>query len=137
MTPLKRRAAAVTAPFLLALTLTACGGAGADAPTDASVEDFCSTFTTATGAETPKDAADELAEVGTPEDIDDEAREGFEIMVDALDGAEDDASFDAVEGEVSEDDTAKVTAFVTYAGTTCADAITDGGTEDEPTDGAS
>lgn len=85
---------------LAAVSLTACGGSSA--PTDASVEDFCkaqmSIFedvdidmsdpeATPTGEEIA-DAlhgwADRISEVGTPEDIPDDARSGFEAIIDQV-----------------------------------------------------
>lgn len=70
-------------------TLVACGGA----PTDASEEDFCSSIEeafTSLGEEADadevdfSDAIETLEDTGTPEDIPDDAREGYEAFLDAL-----------------------------------------------------
>jgi hypothetical protein len=80
-----------------------CGGAGASAPSDASVEDFCAAkdWFVAEGlarlsggdfpppqdvlAELAQDWAEEYARVGTPENISPDARVGFERFLDRLD----------------------------------------------------
>ena len=97
MTLTKRPLASAGAVVLLALSLTACGGG---APTDASVKEFCATANSTledTGflkalekkdydkvAEIFKEQAEKAEKVGTPKGIPDDAREGFEIQVDAL-----------------------------------------------------
>jgi hypothetical protein len=138
-----RPAAAAGAAAVLALSLTACGGgAGSDAPTDASTDDFCGAyqgFAEAMGGSggedisedawnSVQDAIDEMAEVGTPEDISDEQRQGFEVFVNEIS----DLSYDDVKDasaedeivEVSEEDDAAVDEFGSYAGETCAEALT-------------
>ena len=135
MTRIKRPAAAVGAAVLLAFSLSACGGA----PTDASDEDFCEAYNgiSALGeadgedyeaqAEAANEYADELEEVGTPEDIPDDARKGFEVWVEVLgdvnaDDLEDEDAQKAIE-EKYEDDEDDVTAFFEYAGETCASDV--------------
>ena len=88
------------------------GGApsSSDAPTDASVEDFCSTFE-ATSMISGDDAAVQLAETGTPSDIPDDARAGFEFLIDHPEGGEE---------VINNED---VTAYVTYGSKTCAALI--------------
>lgn len=144
MTTLKRRAAAVSAPLLLAVTLTACGGGASDAPDDASVEDFCEVFLDQGDADVdPEDngalldaiqeQADKLADVGTPADFDDEAREGFEIFIDVVSDFDEGDIEDLDSADpgdiVSEDDAEKVTAFFTAGGTACTPEL--GDLEDE------
>jgi hypothetical protein len=86
--------------------LAACGSPAGAAPTDASREDFCaaiSWFTTEgldrfTGGEFPpaeddladlaRDWSARLVEVGTPENMSDDARAGFEKFVDRIDDIE-------------------------------------------------
>ena len=126
MTTLKRRAAAISAPLLLAVTLTACGGGASGAPDDASVEDFCDVFLDDSGSDIdPEDngalldaiqeQADRLADVGTPEDFDEEAREGFEVFVDVVSDFDEGDIEDLDSADpgdiVSEEDADKVTAF--------------------------
>ena len=88
--------------------LVACGGPqGADAPTDASVEDFCRTIGDLSTLD-PEKLVDDLAEVGTPEGIPADAREGFEVMID-----------EATADEISDADQGKVNTFVAYVAETC------------------
>jgi hypothetical protein len=142
MSSIKRFAGAGSAAVLLALSLSACGDSASDAPDDASVEDFCKAYNaTSSSDEDASDSdkvdeaheqAEKLIEVGTPEDISDDAREGFEILVDAVADIEEDdvdninnaESEDAFRDAIgaSEDDFEKVVAFLTYAGETCAEA---------------
>lgn len=130
--PLRRRVAAVSAPVLLALSLTACGGGSdaAGAPDDASVDDFCAAQTdvpdnvdendNAAILDAAKDNAKALADVGTPTDFSADARAGFEAYIDFIDGAEesDVESNDDLEATFG-DDADKVTAYFTEAATAC------------------
>lgn len=150
MTPLKRPLAAAGAAVLLALSLSACGGG---APTDASEKDFCEAtqgnsndeeFTKALEDEDwdkirdlVQEQADEVEEVGTPEDIPDDAREGFELQLEqAGDLSSDDIEKafkdqeDPFEADLSEDEKKKVEAYSDYESKTCADAA--GSSEDVP-----
>lgn len=142
MTPIKRPLAAAGAAVLLGLTLTACGGGGY--PTDASKKDFCGsvedviTTTSSVEGEEPTEeqwkklqaAYEDLGEVGTPEDIGDAERNGFEVIVDAitdLDYDEAKKSFGDEGGDripgVSKDDQKDAEKFFEYLGTTCADQL--------------
>lgn len=137
MTRFKRPAAAAGAAALLAFSLSACGGSdAADAPDSASKDEFCDGWNAVfeplaeAGSGDPteeqfdefKEGVEGLTDIGTPEGISDEAREGFEIFVDAVADAEF-SDFDEAEGDnlpgVSEDDSAKAQAFVEYAVTEC------------------
>src|SRR3546814_9804235 len=108
-TRIKRPAAAAGAAVLLAFSLTACGGG---APTDASVKDFCAAVNDESAYEdldfenpdpeafldAIKKQAEKLEEIGTPEDIPDDAREGFEISPDQVDELNaDDLDFESEE----------------------------------------
>ena len=140
MTPIKRPLALASAAVLLGLSLSACGGA----PSDASVEDFCKAQNDSAKGEELfkafgekdwdkaedllKEQADEVEEVGTPEDIPDDAREGFEIQIDAVKDISADDIQKAVEDQndpfeetVSDDDTDKVEAFEKYESETCSE----------------
>ncbi len=133
-----RPALAAGAAALLAASLTACGGGASGAPEDASADDFCgafeaygTAFTSIEGDEPTEeefdailDEVDAIAEVGTPEDISEDAREGFEIFVDELSALDYGDVEDAGDGnlvEVSDEDNAAVDDFVTYASETCAE----------------
>jgi hypothetical protein len=146
MTRIKRPAAAVGAAVLLALSLSACGGA----PTDASKDDFCeavndqSAFEDVDPEDTEayvdalKEQAESLEEVGTPDDISDDAREGFEIYVDTIGDidADDIDNPEDLEDEISKDDEKKVEEFFTYQGETCTPEVPDVEDLEIPTDGA-
>ena len=133
MTRIKRPAAAFGAAVLLAFSLSACGGA----PDDASKDDFCDavnsdalTDVDISDSEAYLDAlkkqADELEDVG-PEDISDDAREGFEVYIDAIKDvdADDLKNPDDLEDAISEDDQDKVGKFFEYQATTCTPEIPD------------
>ena len=114
--------------LLVAGTATACGGDGGDAggaPEDASVEEFCKPFTDAQADEDAKvaDVADELNHVGTPEDIPDDARKGFEFLIDNaedLDKNGDDLDDEeAFKDKYGDDAFAQIEAFIDYLAKTC------------------
>lgn len=153
MTPIKRPLAAAGAAALLAFSLTACGGA----PADASVEDFCKvTQDEANGEaffkaiedkdwdkveELVKDQADEVEEVGTPEDIPDDAREGYEIQLDTIrsfsaddweEAFKENSEEDPFEKDLSSDEKKKVDAYTEYENKTCDDAESDDSEGSDP-----
>lgn len=120
--------------------LVSCGGddddSGADQPdrSGVSVDDFCAaaekfensftetdTTNLPAGVEVLKDAAQELKDVGTPEDIPDDAREGLALTLDKLialpDDAEESDLLDVL--DFSQDETAKSMAFEDYLNDTC------------------
>jgi hypothetical protein len=126
-----------SAAVLAAVCLGACGGS----PDDASAEDFCEVWTENRGGsvEDVHDAADRLEDVGTPEDIDDAARDGFVVFVDVLADVEEgdrEAMDQAAADEtglaelygIEEDQAADIMAFFEYANATCS------GTEGQPAD---
>ena len=86
------------------------GPRGSDAPRDATVEDFCATFEE-TSMISGDEAAEKLAATGTPPDIPDDARRGFEYLIDHPEGGKDVTT--------NED----VAAYVTWGSTTCAEII--------------
>ena len=95
----RTRLALSSAVLLVGAVTTACGGGGSGAPADASEEEFCDAQSSLledllpgdmTTPEMPsnedmaqsvKDWGAEIEEVGTPEDIPDAARAGFEAIV--------------------------------------------------------
>ena len=145
---IKRPLAAAGATVLMAFALTACGGGASSAPKDASKDKFCETYMAVgqdmTGEpseeqwDKAKDQLEKLEEVGTPKGISDDAREGFEIFLDAVgdldyDDAKDMDASDTVPG-VSEDDEKKVTEFLTYVTSECMDMPEMPDLSDMPTD---
>ena len=90
------------AVLLVGAVASACGGGGSGSPDDASQKDFCQTQTSLledlmpdlSNPELPsdedmakavKDWGTKIDEVGTPEDISDDARKGFERVVEMAD----------------------------------------------------
>ena len=59
------------------------------APEEASVDEFCKPFTDAGMDPKLSEVADQLKDVGTPKDIPDDARKGFEILIDHADELDD------------------------------------------------
>ncbi|GAA3550527.1 hypothetical protein [Nocardioides daeguensis] len=141
MTPFKRPLAGAGVAVLLGLSLTACGGY----PTDASKKDFCGgvedviTSTSSVSGEEPTEAEwkklqkayGDLGDIGTPKDISDAERNGFEVIVDTitdLDYDEAKKSFGDNDGEdsipgVSKNDEKDAEKFFTYSSKTCADQL--------------
>lgn len=146
MTRIKRPAVAAGAAVLLALSLSACGGA----PTDASQDDFCEAYNDNAlngdiaeddfdaQAEALNDYSDKLEETGTPEDISDEARNGFEVVVEAFgDISSDDLDGDDTQKALEDkyaDDQDDVEAFFEYANEQCGETPEDAPVEDAPTE---
>jgi hypothetical protein len=118
--------------LVLAGGITACGGGSSDAggsgaPTNASKTSFCKTFTTLGADTTPKEAADKLAEIGTPRGIDSGARHGFEVLIDHLRALPDDAKDSDLTGMakgLKAGDQTDVVAFLTYYTDECQDLPT-------------
>jgi hypothetical protein len=135
MNRITRPAVTLGAAALLSFSLTACGGG---APTDASVDAFCEVVTDDSWAEgveegdyegiveALQDHAGEIEEVGTPEDMSDDEREGWEIAVEAADDLDADAVQAAVEDgenplEAAGDDKDKHDAYLEYRSETCSE----------------
>lgn len=131
----RRIAAAGSLSLFLGLT-AACGGS--DGPrTDASVKEFCSAVSEPDLAQ--EDMADKakiqaamekwvdgLEKTGTPEDIPDDAREGFEIGVRQFDQIDWNKSLEQIgkeveeiESDLSKAEKKKVDAFDAYQEKTC------------------
>jgi len=125
----------------LALALGGLAGCGSDdsdgggSPTNASKEDFCSTFESmasdmqdvdpsdpGAAVKAIKDAGDKLEETGTPEDMPDDARDGFEVIIKTLTGLDDNASIEdlaKIGQDLSDSDEANSKAFDEYLSDTC------------------
>jgi hypothetical protein len=134
-----KTAALTVAGLALALSgLAGCGGDDSDgggAPTSASKDDFCATFESlekdmqdldpsdvdaAIGA--IRDAGQKLEDTGTPEDIPDDARAGFDFIVETINGIDDDASIEdlaKIGQDLSDSDEANSKAFDEYLSDTC------------------
>lgn len=124
---------------LLGGTMTACGDDGEVSDDTVSTSEFCDAITKVQEAyaevnpEEPtedqvrgvKDAVEELADQGLPEDVSDEARDGLELIAAEIADVPDDASAEDLEkaGEdFSEENDAKSEAFDQYVEDTCADS---------------
>ena len=135
-----------SAVLLVGAVTTACGGGGA--PTDASEKDFCETQSSLLGdlmpddmtnpelpsdeamAKAVKDWGAELEQVGTPEDIPDDARKGFDAVVaQARDIDASDFSIEKLEElesggkDASEEVQKQAKAFSDYLTETCGNPI--------------
>jgi hypothetical protein len=146
MSSIKRPLAVAGAAVLLGLSLSACGGGDAG-PKDASVKDFCKAVNNEADsaafleayskkdydklADLVKKQGERAAKVGTPKDIPDDAREGFEISIDAAKDVdaddikkafEDKSNTETFGTKISKDDEKKVKAFGEYQAKTCSDS---------------
>jgi hypothetical protein len=131
-------------------TALGCSGGSDGAPADASEDDYCtsyrtlfadmSTMTEATDAEIIakiKDWGATMQETGTPSDMPDDARAGFETTLSLIDGLEDDASaedFEKMDADLSEEETRQVDEFDTYTTETCGSPLDDMEAPEIPTD---
>lgn len=117
-----------------------CGGDDGDLDKGASTKEFCGAFEaflkdlTGLTAESDdigkvlKDAAKEIRDVGTPDDISDDAKEGLELTLDAIDELADDAKAEDIQkmGEdLSEAEKKKTDAFEKYLDKKCPDVAAD------------
>ncbi|TQK73160.1 hypothetical protein [Nocardioides sp. SLBN-35] len=121
----------IVTTLLLVPALAACGGS----PDAASTKDFCTTWSADSGNDLAgvHARAKALEEVGAPGDIDDDARDGFEVFVEQL-GSIDQEQLEQLDQAVAdtaglaevygidEDDAADVVAFFDYVNKTCAAA---------------
>lgn len=135
MTRIKRSAGLLATGLLLGFTLTACGGGdAADAPTNASKDEFCDVFNssqegdselTEESFEEVQDMFAELGDIGTPKEIEGDAREGFELLVDAVADMSFDEAQEMEESTLAEfpgmdkEESDKVLAFFTESFSLC------------------
>ena len=125
--------------------LTGCGGSDSDsgdsgdsakdAPKSASKDGFCEKFnglyTNLAGADPDdtagaikgiKDWAAEMEDYGTPSEMTDEAREGFEVVIKTFKGVDDDATAEDLQGlgdDVSAADNKSAEAFGDWTSENC------------------
>ncbi len=129
--------------------MTAAGGDGgsdnAAPPTDASTEEFCGNFgdlladlgkldpdaEASEAVAVLKEAGDQLAETGTPEDMPEAARAGFDLVLEEIDKLDDDATREDVSNlgaDVSPEQEDDMDAYEKYLQDTCADELSGGAT---------
>jgi len=105
----------------------ACGGS----PKDASVDDFCEAAMDVTGiddAKGMKDWAENMDKVGTPKDMPDDARDGFELIIKTAKKVDDDASeeeMNDLDKDFSDEDDKNSDAFGEYVGKNCTPEMPD------------
>ena len=103
--------------------LAACGASDdGSTPRDASPADFCRTFAGLRATTAPHELAAALSKVGTPQDIDNSARRGFEVLIDHLRALPDDSPAHALRGMARRlvgSEEAEVVAFLTYVTREC------------------
>lgn len=105
-----------------------------DAPTDASASDLCKALTAGAtikdGADVA-DFADGLQQAGTPSQIPDTARKGFEVYLGVLQDVDPEATAKDLQNmkqvDLSKTEQAEVQTFMGYAQQTCAPAAPSGG----------
>ena len=146
-----RRTGLVAAGAVLALGgLTACGGSdgsdggggdgSADAPADATKDEFCEAFTdlydkvlagsgsgdSSDTVKAFKEWAGDMKEVGTPSEMPDDARHGFEVFVDTALELDDNASPDDLQNlgdDLSQEDQDAGDTFGDWATENCPSAL--------------
>jgi hypothetical protein len=147
-TRISRAAVTIASGAFLLTGLTACGGdsdgggSGTSAPADASSEDFCTAFNglyekvlgNVTSADTSqaikafKEWAADMKDVGTPEDMPDDARHGFDVFVDAAANIDDDATVADLQNfgdDLSEEDQSAGETFGDWASDNCPSPLSD------------
>ncbi|GHJ60832.1 hypothetical protein NOK12_33500 [Nocardioides sp. OK12] len=116
----------------LALVLGGAAACSSDepsaAPEDASQEDFCQVYADieSDGGEdldSVKEAVGRLVEVGTPDDIPDEARAGFETLGELVREADDETDLETLGEDLGPEVQGSFVAFLGYVTETCADEL--------------
>lgn len=119
---MKKTAALATSLLLVGLGTSACGGGGgSSAPTDASMEEFCTNFNAIPDDPSADEVQDALKEVGTPKDMPGEARKGFELLIDKADELDELEDFDqaAIADRLGVEGTTQIVAFFQYVAANC------------------
>jgi hypothetical protein len=149
-TTTRARLTLASAVLLVGAVTAACGGGGSGAPSDASEDGFCEAANSLLTdlmpddmsvpevpsdedmAKAVKDWGTRMEEVGTPEGISDEAREGFEAVLAQIEEIEaSDFSAENLEelgsggAEASEEVQRQAEAFGDYVTDTCGDPMDD------------
>jgi ABC-type sugar transport system substrate-binding protein len=116
-----RVAGAAAGLLLVAAAASACGGL----PEDANGFEFCQAVKLDKKGfvpgewDTAEDMAEKLKEVGTPEDIPDDAREGAELIVDLVEDSSDIREFTGKAMDLDSDDQDRLLAYLEYVKDTC------------------
>ncbi|ANH37812.1 hypothetical protein I601_1373 [Nocardioides dokdonensis FR1436] len=116
----------------LALVLGGAAACGSDdpssAPDDASQDDFCQVYADTAEEEsddldTARDAVEQLIEVGTPEDMPEKARDGFETLATLVQEADDNDDLEKMGEDLDQAQQENFGAFIQYITETCADEL--------------
>ena len=125
---------------LVAASLVLVAGTATACSNSASKEDFCNGYEDFIKAlievdpesddyvEKLKDAAKDFEDIGVPDDISDDAKEGRDIVMDRIQDLDDDATPEDIanlDADLSEDEQKKADAFEEYLSKTCPDAGAD------------
>jgi hypothetical protein len=149
-TTMRTRLGLSSAVLLVGAVTAACGGGGSGAPSDASEDGFCDAANSLLTdlmpedmstpevpsdedmAQAVKDWGDRMEEVGTPDGISDEAREGFEAVLAQIEDIDaSDFSAENLEelgdggAQASEEVQRQAEAFGDYVTETCGDPMDD------------
>ena len=139
-----KQALVIASLVLVAGTTVGCGDDGP--PTDASKDDFCGIFDDmltelgklgpdaepAEAVKTLKKTGEDLAEVGTPEDMPEAARDGYQFILDEIEKLDEDATREDIGdlgGDATDDEQKSMDAYEKYLQDTCADEL--GGADPE------
>jgi hypothetical protein len=122
---------------LVVASLVLVAGSATGCSSSASKKDFCSGYEDFIKAlvnidakdknygEKLKAAAADFEDVGTPDDISDDAKEGLKVVFDAIKNLDDNATPDDItnlNADLSKDEQKKADAFQSYLDKTCPDA---------------
>lgn len=104
---------------------TQVSGEAANAPKDAATSDFCSTYAAIVQSgdsdlDSEKAAIAKLNKIGTPKDMPEDARTGYELLVTAISTATSADQLSQLGEDLSQTDTDKLLSFSQYLTTTCA-----------------
>ena len=115
-----RRLTSLGVAVVSGAVLVACGSSGI--PTDASLKEFCKAgqkFSTVTKFDDGVKAADTLHDTGTPKGIPADARDGFELVVQLVTDAKDQADLEKRYNKLTDKQKKSVNALDTYIAKSC------------------
>jgi len=115
-----RRRLSLGAVIASGMLLAACGSSGI--PTDASLKAFCNAgqkFSTVTKFDDGVKAADKLHDTGTPKGIPADARDGFELVVQLVTDAKNQADLEKRYNKLTDKQKKSVNALDSYIAKSC------------------
>jgi len=118
-------AAIIVIGGIVGAILLIANGDDDDDKKETSVSDFCKVIEemdeSEGTAEDPTIVSDALRDAGTPKDMSDDEKAGRDLLIDIGDDSKDGPAAEKAVGDLNEDETAKVQAFITYIGKACAE----------------